>query len=117
MAQGAMSECATIWDKDTDGGAPNPNFPPPLCQVGIGSTELKAAHPDTDKLLKPYIIRSFVDQAFMKMYPGTMPCKLGSGSDDDWGFGTCGNAWRGNANSATEYITMRNIPNPGVRPK
>lgn len=116
MSQGPMGECATIWDKDTDTGVPNPNFPPPLCQVGIGSVELKAAHGDPNKMYKPYIIGSYVDQAFMDKY-GAEPCKLGSGSDDDWGFGTCGNPWNWNVNAVGEYITLRNIPNPGVQPK
>jgi hypothetical protein len=117
MAQGSMSECSTIWDKDTDTGNPNPNFPPPLCQVGISSNELKAAHPAPNKWLKPYIIGTFVDQAFINQNPGTPACKLGSGSDDDWGFGTCGSPVKWNANSATEYITLARIPNPSVQPK
>jgi hypothetical protein len=117
MAHGQMGECSTIWDKDTDTGVPNPAFPPPLCQVGLGSAELKAAHPDPDKWLKPYIIGTFVDQQYMIDNPGTQACKLGSGSDDDWGFGTCGNPLKWFANSANEYNTLARIPNPGVQPK
>lgn len=117
MAHGQMGECQTFWDKDTDTGAPNPSFPAPICQVGISSADLKAAHPDPNKWLKPYIIGTFVDQQFLIDHPGTPTCKLGSGSDDDWGFGTCGEAVKWNANSASEYNTLARIPNPSVQPK
>ena len=117
MAQGPIAECATIWDKDTDTGVPNPNFPPPLCQVGISSPELKEARSTPDRWYKPYIIGTFVDQQFMIDHPDTEPCKLGSGSDDDWGFGTCNDPVVWLANSSTEYITLARIPNPGIQPK
>jgi hypothetical protein len=44
-------------------------------------------------------------------------CKLGSGSDTDWGFGTCGTVQLWALNSSTEYITLTRIPNPSVQPK
>lgn len=74
-------------------------------------------HPDPNRLLKPFIVGQEVIQDMINNQ-GLDQCKLASGSDPDWGFGGCPyTPWEWNLNSATEHITLRNIPNPGIQPK
>jgi hypothetical protein len=115
MSTGTFSWCGSFWDNNTDTGVPNPNMPEPTCQTGKSSNELKAPHPAPNKLLTPYIYGLFVDQALVDA--GMPACKLKSGSDGDWGFGTCGTTQIWALNSSTEYITLTRIPNPSVQPK
>jgi hypothetical protein len=115
MSTGVFAWCSSYWDNNTDGGIVNPNMPEPNCQTGKPSNELKASHPNPDKLLVPYIFGLYVDQSLVDA--GAEPCKLKSGSDGDWGFGTCGSTRIWALNSSTEYNTLVRIPNPGVQPK
>lgn len=115
-SNGTFGWCSSYWDNNTDTGIPNPNMPEPTCQTGKSSNELKAPHPDPSKLISPYIIGQLVTQALINQ--GVYPqCKLGSGSDGDWGFGTCGTTQVWALNSNTEYNTLTRIPNPTVQPK
>lgn len=119
MSTGTFADCGVpvLWDRETDTGILNPAMPQPHCQVGLTTAELKAARPDPDKRLWPYIVGTYVDEAFLIRNPGTPACKHFSGSDGDWDFGTCGDVQKWAANSSTEYITLTRIPNPGVQPK
>lgn len=104
------------YDTDTDGGVVNPNIPDPSCQVGFTSAQLKAPHPNPNKLLQPYIYGLLITQSLINQ--GIFQqCQLASGSDGDWGFGTCGQTAIWAANSSTEYNTLVRIPNPSVQPK
>lgn len=104
------------YDTDTDGGVVNPNIADPSCQVGFTSNQLKSPHPDPNKLLWPFIYGQLVTQQAINQ--GTYAqCQLASGSDGDWGFGTCSQTALWAANSSGEYSTLLRIPNPGVQPK
>jgi hypothetical protein len=44
-------------------------------------------------------------------------CRLGSGTETDYGFDTCGNnpvVW--GLNSSSQHISLLRIPNPGIQP-
>ena|GEM_PF-1999928 len=104
------------YDKDTDTGVPNPLITDPSCQVGFTSSQLKSPTA-SPKLLYPYIYGLLLTQQVINQN-GYPQCKLNSGSDGDWGFGTCGETpilW--SLNSNTEYNTLLRIPNPGAQPK
>lgn len=117
MSTGTFSRCESFWDTGTDTGIPNPGMPEPQCQAGRSSDDLKAAHlTPAPKLLLPYIYGDTVDQAFLSEF-NLPPCYLGSGSDGDWGFGTCGDTPIWAANSNTQYNTLLRIPNPNVQPR
>ena len=104
------------YDTDTDGGVPNPNIGDPSCQVGFASWELKSPHPAPNKLLWPYIYGMRINQTHINQGDYDQ-CQLASGSDGDWGFGTCSQTAIWALNSSTEYNTLLRIPNPGVQPK
>lgn len=115
---GAFGKCVTFWDTDTDTGTPNPNNSDPFCQIGISRATLRAAQTtNSPKVIHPYLTGTPVTQAMVNS--GAQPaCKLGSGTDGDWGFGLCpGDPLLWLANSSNEYNTLANIPNPGVQPK
>jgi hypothetical protein len=115
---GAFGKCVTFWDKTSDTGTPNPNMSDLSCQIGITRDSLRMAQTATSpKYVRPYVTGTPVTQAMVNS--GAQPaCKLGSGTDGDWGFGLCpGDPLLWLANSATEYNTLANIPNPGVQPK
>lgn len=113
---GTFAWFQSFWDNQADGGTPNPGMPEPWCQTGKSSNQLKAPTLTAPKLLNPYFFGSLVTQAMVNS--GDMPaCALGSGTDGDRGFGTCGITQVWAANSSTEYNTLTRIPNPGVQPK
>lgn len=116
---GRFSWCSSLYDLDTDTGILNPNMPEPECQVGKRSQVLKNPHPAPNKLIDPYIHGMLVSQVLIDESPDDrfIQCMLGSGSDGDWGFGTCGKTPIWALNSETEYVTLVRIPNPGVQPK
>jgi hypothetical protein len=113
---GTFAWCSSFWDKTTDTGVPNPAMPETNCQTGKTSTELKAPHPDPSKLIAPYTFGQVVTQTLINQGIYSQ-CKLASGSDGDWGFGTCGVTQTWALNSNTEYNTLTRIPNPSVQPK
>jgi hypothetical protein len=106
------------YDTDTDGGSVNPNIDP-ACQNGFNSATLKAPHPSPNRLLHPYIYGMLITQAMIDedANDNVVQCHLASGSDGDWGFGTCGQTAIWAANTDTEYSTLLRIPDPGVQPK
>jgi len=91
------------------------------CNTGYTTDQLRAPHPDPNRLITPYINGQLITQAGIDGPPYFEQCKLASGSDGDWGFGatTCPDSppqvWA--LNSSTEYCTLVNIPNPSVQPK
>jgi len=109
------SRCGSSYNISNDAGTPI-SMGDIDCNVGRTPTELRAAHGDPNKDLRPYIIGAFVDAQFRIDHPGTASCKLGSGSDGDWGFGTCNTpiVWRTFANN--QYSALYRIPNPGIQP-
>lgn len=110
------TRCGSSYNISNDAGTPI-SLGDVDCNVGRTSTELRAAHGDPNKDLRPYTIGAFVDAQFRIDHPGTNSCKLGSGSDGDWGFGTCGVLpiiWRTNANN--QYSALYRIPNPSIQP-
>jgi hypothetical protein len=111
---GSFLHCQSYWNTTTDGGSPPSDSL--VCQIGVDANTLKAPHPSPNKLISPYIQGQLVTQQLIDEQ-GLDQCKLGSGSDTDWGFGTCGTVQLWALNSSTEYITLTRIPNPGVQPK
>jgi hypothetical protein len=111
---GDFLHCQTYWNSTTDGGSPPSDST--ACQLGVDANTLKAPHPSPNKLIDPYIQGQLVTQQMIDQ-GGFDQCKLGSGSDTDWGFGTCGTVQLWALNSSTEYITLTRIPNPSVQPK
>lgn len=104
------------YDTDSDGGVTNPNIPDASCQVGFNSNQLKSPTLTAPKLLWPYIYGQLVTQSLINQGVYDQ-CKLASGSDGDFGFGTCGTTVMWAANSNTEYSTLTRIPNASVQPK
>jgi len=67
-------------------------------------------------LISPYIHGLLVTQALID--EGIFDqCALGSGSDGDWGFGTCDTELLWALNSSSQYNTLIRIPNPSIQPK
>ncbi len=108
------------YDKDTDGGITNPLIPDPaLCQVAFSSPTLKAPKGGLNRLLDPYYYGLLITQDLIdddENYDFDQ-CDLGSGSDGDWGFGTCNATPIWALNSDKEYNTLLRIPNPSEQPK
>lgn len=122
---GKFSWCgASYWDNEKDSGIPNPNMSDKSCQFGKSSNELKAPYSNSDpmanpldRLLEPYIYGLLVTRSNYRSF-GKKYCNIRSGSDGDWGVGTCNETpriWSLNTNG--EYNTLLRIPNPGVQPK
>lgn len=110
------SRCGSAYNKTNDAGTPL-SLSDVACNIPSTVAELQAAHGDPNKYLKPYIIGAFVDAQFRIDHPGTPACKLGSGSDGDWMFGSCTGdpiVWK--ANAGNQYSTLARIPNPWVQP-
>jgi hypothetical protein len=118
-SDGTFSWCSSFWDNNTDTGVPNPNMPETNCQTGASSSVLKSPHPSPNKLISPYTFGMLVTQQMIDEFPDDKftQCWLGSGSDGDWGFGTCGATAIWSLNTNAEYNTLLRIPNPGVQPK
>ena len=79
------------------------------------TSDLQSPHPSPNKLLYPYTIGTVITQQMINDQ-GLDQCKLASGSDGDWYFGTCSGdplVWK--ANASNQYNTLVNIPNPGVQ--
>lgn len=115
-SEGTFAWCSSFWDKTTDTGVPNPNMPEPWCQTGKFQSELRNPHPSPNKLIDPYHFGMLITQQMIDQ-EGRPQCTLGSGSDGDWGFGTCGTTAIWALNSNTEYNTLLRIPNPSIQPK
>lgn len=103
------SRCAIMYNRTVDGGVRLPTSTI-SCNEGKTSQELKAAHPNPGKLYTPYIIGDLVDQAFITKWGSEWECKRDSGSDGDWGFGTCGLPVVWYTNLSNQYNTLVNIP-------
>lgn len=114
-SNGDFLRCIAFYDLSTDSGTPS-NQNDTFCNRGWTSAELKQPRPNPNKLLYPFIRGQLVTQADINAghYP---QCKLASGSDGDWGFGTCGTSLVWALNSNTEHLTLLNIPNPSIQPK
>jgi hypothetical protein len=108
------SRCAVFYNKDADGGVRLPTSTL-SCNAGKTTQELKAPHPSPNKLLVPYIIGQLVDQAFINKFGPDWECKRASGSDGDWGFGTCATPIIWKANLGNQYNTLANI-NQSIQP-
>jgi hypothetical protein len=110
-----FGRCNAYYDSGADSGTPIATGDI-LCNGGFSATTLKQPHPSPNKLINPFIIGQLVTQ--QDINAGIFPqCKLASGSDGDWGFGTCGVTQIWALNSSTEHITLTRIPNPSVQPK
>ncbi len=113
------SRCAVFYNKTVDGGAAiqtNDTW----CNGGMTTSELQLPQTTSPKLLWPYTIGLVITQKMIDDSKGQdgaiQQCKLASGSDGDWYFGTCSGdplVWKANANN--QYNTLANIPNPGVQ--
>jgi hypothetical protein len=119
---GTFLRCTdTFYNIEADRGVRFAATEDVTCNVGYTTNQLRAPHPDPNRLITPYINGELVTQATIDGPPFFEQCKLASGSDGDWVFGatTCPDAppqvWA--LNSSTEYCTLVNIPNPGVQPK
>jgi hypothetical protein len=119
---GSSPRCIAFYNLATDSGTPSPTGDIG-CNAGKGSLELTVSYqnpadpgnPNT-RDLGIFILGDYVEQ--WEVDNGDyLPCLLGSGSDSDWGFGTCGNPQIWAANTNHEHITLVRIPNPSVQPK
>jgi hypothetical protein len=119
---GTSPRCIAFYDLSTDTGTPAPTGDV-WCNKGYGLLDLIAPYQDaddpddwTERNIGIFYKGTQITQAVINLgyYP---QCHLGSGSDGDWGFGTCGatQTWSLNANG--EYNTLVRIPNPSVQPK
>jgi hypothetical protein len=115
---GTFANCVSLfWNNQTDGGSPPP-MDDAFCQEGMTTSQLRSPHPAPNVLIVPYTHGMVITQAMID--DPDLPfdqCKLGSGSDGDWGFGTCGELQTWALNSSTEYNTLTRIPTPSVQPK
>jgi hypothetical protein len=114
VISGPFFRCDAFYDLKTDSGtaiATGDTF----CNAGFSDGDLRAPHPGSNPLMYPFTIGQPVTQADIQN--GALPCKLGSGSDRDWGFGTCGEPQTWALNSSSQHITLTRIPNPSVQPK
>ena len=120
FAVGNFANCGgyNYWDTDTDSGSP-PSMDDPGCQQGKTSNQLKSPRVfPSPKVLGVYIHGELVTQAVIDGSNGQfLQCHLGSGTDGDWGFGTCGAVQTWAANSSSQYNTLTRIPNPSIQPK
>lgn len=107
------SRCAVYYNKTVDAGAAITTSDA-ACNAGKTTTELQKPHYFPTKYFDPYIIGRPVTQAAIDS-GNYDQCKLASGSDGDWGFGTCGDARNWFTNADNQYNTLANIPNPGVQ--
>src|SRR6185369_3033243 len=118
-ATGLFTRCSSVfWNRQTDSGTPWVSPQDIGCNQSKTTSELQSPHPSPNKLINPYHNGLLITQALIDdpNFPFTQ-CQLGSGSDGDWGFGTCGVTpiiWQLNANN--QYNTLVRIPNPGVQP-
>lgn len=109
-----VGRCAVFYNKTVDGGTALPTNDT-FCNAGMTTSDLQSPHPAPNKLLWPYTIGMLVTQKMIDE-DGYMPCKLNSGSDGDWFFGTCSGdplVWK--VNASNQYNTLVNIPNPSVQ--
>jgi hypothetical protein len=115
---GDSPRCIAFYDLSTDSGTPGTS-----CNVGQGSFDLTAPYQDpadpsdpSTRLIGVFILGNYVEQ--WEVDAGYYdPCLLGSGSDSDWGVGTCGQPQVWSLNSGSQHITLARIPNPSVQPK
>lgn len=115
---GQFGNCGSnFWNNQTDGGSPPP-MDDSFCQTGKPTAELTAPHPDPNKLIAPYQNGMLITQAMIDdPEQPWVQCQLASGSDGDWGFGTCGLTQIWALNAADQYITLTRIPNPSIQPR
>ena len=119
---GISPRCIAFYDLSKDAGTPWSNGDG-SCNAGKGSLELRGPYQDpaqpgnpNTRSLWTFILGDIVEQ--WEVDNGDyLPCMLGSGSDMDWGFGTCGSPQIWSANTDTQHITLTRIPNPSVQPK
>jgi hypothetical protein len=121
---GTAARCIAWYDLSTDSGTPAPTGDEG-CNQGQGSLDLKAPYQDaanpgdwTKRFIGIFHKSEWITQDLIDL-GNYEQCQLSSGSDGDWGFGTCGDtdpqAWSLNTN--TQYNTLVRIPNPSVQPK
>jgi hypothetical protein len=117
---GDSPRCIAFYDLSTDPGTPSASG---TCNHSQGSFDLTAPYQDpadpsdpSTRLIGVFILGDIVQQ--WEIDNGYYPaCMLGSGSDLDWGFGTCGQPQVWSLNSTSQHITLMRIPNPSVQPK
>ncbi len=113
----AGSHCSVFFNSETDAGTPFPTNDI-ACNAGLTAQELTLPHAPPDRLLNPYVVGSVITQAMIDDSDGGLQqCNLASGTDDDWGFGTCGKPFIWKANSTTQFNTLERIPSPSVQPR
>jgi hypothetical protein len=112
--RGNFLRCDAFYDL-ADAGTPL-STSDVFCNAGFSAADLKRPHPSPNKLIYPYTIGQVVTQQAINQGIYSQ-CKLASGSDRDWGFGTCGTTQTWALNSDQEHITLTRIPNPSVQPK
>lgn len=120
-ANGLFMRCEyNYWDTWADGGTAPPLAPGQSegCQVGKTSNELKAPYRNSvyDVLLSPFHKGQLITQQMIDSGARDQ-CALGSGSDGDAGFNTCGNPdedmWE--LNGPQRFNSLKYIPNPSIQ--
>jgi hypothetical protein len=118
---GSSPRCIAFYDLSSDPGTPL-QFADG-CNTGQGSFDLKAPYQDPwdprdtlTRVIGIYILGDIVTQD--EIDDGTyQQCMLGSGSDTDWGVGTCGRVQTWSLNSGSQYSTLARIPDPSIQPR
>lgn len=108
------ARCVVFYNKTVDGGTALQTYDT-WCNGGMTTAELQSPQTTAPKLLWPYTIGLVITQQMINDNHLDQ-CKLASGSETDWYFGTCPGdplVWKANANN--QYNTLANIPNPGVQ--
>ncbi len=118
-AIGSMDEyfhgtrCAVYYNKSVDGGVALPTSDI-ACNAGKTTQELQNAHPAPNQVWEPYITGQLITQQMINQ--GDFPqCRLNTGSENEWGFGTCGTPVVWKANAYNQYNTLTNIPEPTLQ--
>lgn len=112
---GAFQHCGSYWNSTNDAGSTWSGSTE--CQEGKSAAVLRAPKPSPNKLIDPFVRGGVVTQQMINESDGTLDqCKLASGTDGDWGFGTCNTPQVWALRSATQHITLTRIPNPSVQP-
>lgn len=112
---GSFQHCGSFWNSTNDAGSTWSGSTE--CQEGKSAAVLRAPKPSPNKLINPFIRGQLVTQQMINDSQGTLAqCKLGSGTDGDWGFGTCNTPQLWALRSASQHITLTRIPNPSVQP-
>jgi hypothetical protein len=109
-----FGRCQVYYNKDADAGTPVTAQADIACNQGLSADSLKKAHYFPQKDFMPYIVGKLITQADVDA--GAPACKLYSGSETDWGFGTCDTPRIWFTNASNQFNTLARVPEAGLQP-